>query len=519
MTDTLNSLDPVSRFRSFTRLNDLDQLDPAAATGEKVELRPEALEIAEQFSEKPISPIIISMTIKIVDFLAIPLLGLAIFLAYLSGAHDPTFKYFTPIALSGLLVVIMVQSIDGYDPTALKAPSRPISRAIAGWTVIFAAFTLLSFFMKMGETYSRVWLAGWFLSGMVYFAVSRILLSAKVRKWIDEARLERRAVIVGGGKIAEDLIYSIEHQPHNDVRICGLFDDRSDDRSPPVVAGYPKLGTISELVEFARLAHIDLLIVSLPLTAEGRVVQMLKKLWVLPVDIRLSAHTNKLKFRPRSYSYIGSTPFLDIFDKPLADGGRVSKFLFDKIIGALAILALSPIMLAVAVAVRCTSKGPVLFKQKRYGFNNEMIEIYKFRSMYTEQCDATANKLVTKDDPRVTPVGRFIRKTSLDELPQLFNVMSGTLSLVGPRPHAVSAKAAERLYNDVVDGYFARHKVRPGITGWAQINGWRGETDTREKLKKRVEHDLFYIENWSLWFDLYILFLTPFRLFKTENAY
>jgi lipopolysaccharide/colanic/teichoic acid biosynthesis glycosyltransferase len=162
----------------------------------------------------------------------------------------------------------------------------------------------------------------------------------------------------------------------------------------------------------------------------------------------------------------------------------------------------------------------VLFRQKRYGFNNELIEVYKFRSMYVEQSDATAAKLVTKGDPRVTRVGRFIRKTSLDELPQLFNVVfKGNLSLVGPRPHAVHAKAVDRLYDEAVDGYFARHRVNPGITGWAQINGWRGETDSQEKIQARVEHDLHYIENWSVLFDLYILAMTPVSLLKTENAY
>jgi lipopolysaccharide/colanic/teichoic acid biosynthesis glycosyltransferase len=149
-----------------------------------------------------------------------------------------------------------------------------------------------------------------------------------------------------------------------------------------------------------------------------------------------------------------------------------------------------------------------------------LIEVFKFRSMRTDMLDATASKLVTKGDPRVTRVGRFIRKTSLDELPQLFNVVfKGNLSLIGPRPHAVHAKAANQLYDSVVDGYFARHKVKPGITGWAQVNGWRGETDTEEKIQKRVQFDLEYIENWSVWFDAYILFMTPFALTKTENAY
>jgi lipopolysaccharide/colanic/teichoic acid biosynthesis glycosyltransferase len=176
-------------------------------------------------------------------------------------------------------------------------------------------------------------------------------------------------------------------------------------------------------------------------------------------------------------------------------------------------------MACVALAVKWESKGPVIFKQKRYGFNNELIEIFKFRSMYTDRSDAAAANLVTKDDPRVTKTGRFIRKSSLDELPQLFNVLLGQLSLVGPRPHALQAKAAGTLYDEVVDGYFARHRVKPGITGWAQINGWRGETDTREKLEQRVKHDLEYIDKWSLFFDLYILAKTPISLLKTENAY
>jgi len=177
-------------------------------------------------------------------------------------------------------------------------------------------------------------------------------------------------------------------------------------------------------------------------------------------------------------------------------------------------------MALVALAIKLDSRGPILFRQKRYGFNNELIGVFKFRSMYVDQCDATASKLVTRDDPRVTKVGRFIRKTSLDELPQLFNVVKGDLSLVGPRPHALQAKAADKLYDDVVDGYFARHRVKPGITGWAQINGWRGETDTSEKIQRRVEFDLFYIENWSVLFDLYILLMTPISLLsKKEHAY
>jgi Undecaprenyl-phosphate glucose phosphotransferase len=286
------------------------------------------------------------------------------------------------------------------------------------------------------------------------------------------------------------------------------------------VAGYPKLGNVDDLVVFARRTRIDLVLFTLPISAENRILEMLKKLWVLPVDIRLAAHSNRLRFRPRAYSYVGNVPVLDMFDKPITDWDVVTKALFDKIVGTAALIVAAPLMLLTAIAIKLDSRGPVLFKQQRYGFNNELIEVYKFRSMYVDQCDATAKTLVTKGDPRVTRVGAFIRRTSLDELPQLLNVVfKGNLSLVGPRPHAVHAKAAARLYDEAVDGYFARHRVKPGITGWAQINGWRGETDTQEKILRRVEHDLQYIENWSVLFDLTILARTPIALAKSENAY
>ena len=327
-------------------------------------------------------------------------------------------------------------------------------------------------------------------------------------------------MVVGGGSEGEALIKALSAQRDSGLRILGVFDDRADGRAGTTCAGKPKLGSVDDLVEFARRTRVDLVIFSLPITAEKRLLQMLKKLWVLPVDIRLSAHTNKLRFRPRSYSYIGGVPVLDVFDRPITDWDVVVKWLFDKVVGGLILMALLPAMAVTAVAIKLDTRGPVLFRQKRYGFNNELIKVFKFRSMYTDQSDAMADKLVTRDDPRVTRVGRFIRRTSLDELPQLFNVVfKGNLSLVGPRPHAVHAKAEDRLYDETVDGYFARHRVKPGITGWAQVNGWRGETDNQEKIQRRVEHDLYYIENWSVLLDLYILVVTPFALLKAENAY
>jgi len=475
---------------------------------------------ASLLSSHPISPTILAGFARLFDFVAILACGAIIYVAYVIPRDGFDWGYVAPAFGGAFAAVLFIEIADGYSLAALRRGIPSLPRVFAAWSVVFALFAMIAFLAKIGDDYSRVWVGTWYVAGLVALAGVRLSLASQIRSWAKTGTLERRAVIVGGGESAEALIRALEAQPDNDIRICGVFDDRKDDRSPPVVAGYPKLGTVAELVDFGRIAHIDLLIVSLPITAENRLLQMLKQLWVLPVDIRLSAHTNKLRFRPRAYSFIGALPFFDVFDKPIADWDYLLKRAFDLVVAGLALLVLAPVMIATAIAIRLDSPGPILFKQKRYGFNNELIEVYKFRSMYTDRSDTAAAQLVTREDPRVTRVGRFIRKTSIDELPQLLNVLfKGDLSLVGPRPHALQAKAANRLYDEVVDGYFARHRVKPGITGWAQINGWRGETDTAEKLQQRVDHDLYYIENWSLLFDLKILFLTPFRLFNTESAY
>jgi Undecaprenyl-phosphate glucose phosphotransferase len=465
------------------------------------------------------SPIVLTGLVRIVEFTLIVVTGVLIHPFYVVPAGFAP-VYYAAIALIAMLAIIVFQALDINQVNAFRAPVQQGLRLIGGWTLVFLAALAAIFFLKLEGVFSRAWLLDWYLLGAAVLLIERGALAILVRHLTLKGRLDRRTVVVGGGDAAEQLLRDLARQKDTDLRICGFFDDRTDDRSPDVVAGYPKLGTIDDLVEFARHTRIDLVIFALPITAERRLLEMLRKLWVLPIDIRLAAHTNKLRFRPRSYSYIGSVPMLDVFDKPIADWDVVLKIAFDKIVGTLCLILLSPLFLAVAIAVKATSKGPILFRQKRYGFNNELIEIYKFRSMYVDRLDPTASTLVTRGDPRVTPVGRFIRKTSVDELPQLLNVVfKGNLSLVGPRPHAVHAKAADREYDEVVDGYFARHRVRPGITGWAQVNGWRGETDTPEKIQRRVEHDLYYIENWSILFDIYILAITPFALAKTENAY
>jgi Undecaprenyl-phosphate glucose phosphotransferase len=501
---------------------------PAGAASTRVpslgsrDLSPAARRILELPAMPAYSPIVLAGLVRLVEFLLTAAIGIGLYLAYVFPAYGWQFDAYYPLTALGIAVmaIISLQAADVYQVHAFRSPVSACARLTVAWSLVFLVMVAVAFFAQLGAIFSRVWLAGYFGVGLFALIGFRLFLFSIIQMWTRAGRLDRRTVVVGGGDAGESLIHALDAQKSTDLKLIGLFDDRGEDRSPVVCAGQQKLGSVDDLVEFARKTRVDLVIFSLPISAETRILQMLKKLWVLPVDIRLSAHSNKLKFRPRSYSYIGSVPVLDVFDKPIADWDVVMKILFDKLVGGILLMLAAPVMAAVALAIKLDSRGPVFFKQKRYGFNNELIEVFKFRSMYVEQSDATAAKLVTKDDPRVTKVGRFIRKTSLDELPQLINVVfKGNLSLVGPRPHALHAKAEDRLYDEAVDGYFARHRVKPGITGWAQINGWRGETDTHEKLQRRVEHDLYYIENWSVLFDLYILLMTPFALLKTENAY
>jgi len=481
--------------------------------------------LAERIAAMPVKPtlstVMIEGLVRLLDLVIVLVAGGLVYWLYVGGKVAPPLTYQIAIPAFAIGTLITFQSLQLYPIGALRHFAGSAVRLLGGWTMLFLIALAIIFLLKVGSQISRGWLVGFYLGGGAALLVGRFAAAITIRRLTRSGRLERRTAIVGGGEAGAALIEALEAQPDTGLRICGVFDDRNDARSPDLVAGYPKLGTIDDLVEFARRTKLDLVIFTLPISAEARLLTMLRKLWVLPIDIRLSAHMAKLRFRPRSYSYLGAVPVLDVFDRPIADWDVVVKWLFDKIVGTLALTALAPVMLATAIAIKLDSSGPVFFRQKRYGFNNETVEVLKFRSLRNDMADHTAAKQVTRDDPRVTRVGRFIRKTSIDELPQLINVVfKGDLSLVGPRPHAIHAHTANRAYEQVVDGYFARHKVKPGITGWAQIHGWRGETDTEEKIQRRVEHDLYYIENWSVLLDLYILLKTPFSLLtKNENAY
>jgi Undecaprenyl-phosphate glucose phosphotransferase len=470
-------------------------------------------------TEKTYSSAVITGLVQLVEAALLAAIGGLIYLAYVTGVPN---GFYALVIIGAVLVAnILFNLAQTHRIGAYRTRFKQIGRVLAAWSIVFVVITLGAFFFKVSDLVSRVWMVSWYLLGGVFLIGFRLGVRALINRWTQQGKLKRRTVIVGGGKDSEALIKAITTGAGNDIELFGLFDDRVDERSPDQVAGCPKLGNVSDLVEFARRTQVDLVIVSMPLSAEKRVLAMLKQLWVLPVDIRLSAHMSQLKFKANAYSYVGDVPVFDMADRPISDWSLVFKWTFDKLVALTALILLSPIMIITAIAVKLESPGPVFFKQRRHGFNNEFIDIYKFRSMYHDQADATASKQVSRGgDARVTRVGKFIRKTSIDELPQLFNVLKNEISVVGPRPHAVQAKAANKLYNEAVDGYFARHKVKPGMTGWAQIHGWRGETDTVDKIMNRVNHDLYYIENWTPFLDFYIVMMTPFSLFAhRENAF
>jgi Undecaprenyl-phosphate glucose phosphotransferase len=258
---------------------------------------------------------------------------------------------------------------------------------------------------------------------------------------------------------------------------------------------------------------------ALPWTAEARIHQIVDKIRRLTANIHLSPDLVGHSFPQSSFVWRDGIYAFNVASKPLDGWNFVAKTFEDKVVAFCALVVLLPIFALAAAAIKLDSPGPVLFRQKRYGFNGALIEVYKFRTMYHERRDDHAETLTTRADPRVTRVGRFLRRFSIDEIPQLLNVLEGNMSVVGPRPHAVKAKAAGKLYGDAVEKYAERHKIRPGITGWAQVSGWRGETDTQEKLRRRVECDIYYMENWSILFDVRIMLLTIVVVLFGKEAY
>ena len=463
-----------------------------------------------------LSPGVVVGLLRVAEALVVLVAGI---LAYLTRYHElqdfGTLEVYAGV-LAMLLATNIFQLAGLYDFTQLTNLFAQSGRLLLAWSAVVLSLLALGFMTKVPlvDT-SRLWVGLWFVYAFFGMFVCRLLLKHRIQRWQQRGRLTRNVLILGAGEHGQRLVDHFERHAGAGERILGLFDDRTD-RVPSEVGGYPVLGNIEDLIGFARKMPIDQVIVALPGDAEDRVLNCMKKLRSLPVNVRLCTDLIGFHLPHRQVSHLGGVPMLNVFERPLAGWSYIVKTMEDRVLAGAILAVIAPLFLLIALAIRLTSRGPVLFRQKRFGFNNEVIEVYKFRTMFTDQCDYGSFRQATRDDPRVTRVGRFLRRTSLDELPQFINVLRGTMSIVGPRPHPISMN---EQYSRLIDEYLARHKVKPGITGWAQVNGLRGETETLDKMEARVRYDLYYIENWSLLFDLRIIARTLMVGFNDKNAY
>ena len=450
--------------------------------------------------------------------------GIAIF-----GTGVATMQWHSSIVdwrLEGLVVLLgsllglnflHLAGADRFNQFADLGPS--IGRALLGWLLTLGALFLVTLLVEPLTAANGPWIALWFSGGVVLLVTSRVVLHQQMKIWSRAGRLGEVVAIVGAGPIAQRLLRSMNApQTQGGPRIFGVYDDQAP-ALPQRCMGHAILGSVDQLVRDVRVHGIDTVIVALPSTSDHLLVETLNKLSLVPIDVKLCPGEFAVRLGTLQASHIGGHTFLNVIDRPLRDWRWIAKSVEDRLLGALILMLIAPVMMAIALLIKLDSPGPVLFRQKRYGFNNQLIEVLKFRTMYQEMSDSNAERLTERNDPRITRVGAFLRRTSLDELPQFLNVLRGDMSIVGPRPHALSAKAGALLYPEAVKYYDARHRMKPGITGWAQVNGWRGETDTLAQIRKRVEHDLFYIEHWSVTLDLQIIARTILGGFTGRNAF
>lgn len=367
----------------------------------------------------------------------------------------------------------------------------------------------------------RAWVLTWLLPSITFTLAARVLLARQLSRLESSGVLSQSIAVVGAGPIADRLIRHLLDKRPGKIELLGVFDDRGSRNDGRM---FHPIGTIADLLELGKTRPIDWILVALPATADDRVLEIVHTLKTLSVPVGLAPESVGLKLPNQVINFVGQgLPVTMLADRPIRKWDAVIKKAEDLILGGLITLALLPLLAIVALLIRMDSPGPILFKQRRHAWNNSEFFIYKFRTMRWEpdsaQAAAGVIQQTLRDDPRITRLGHILRKTSIDELPQLFNVLQGDMSLVGPRPHAVNMRTEQRLGHEIVDTYAHRHRVKPGITGWSQVNGSRGATDTVEQLRRRVELDLYYVENWSLWLDIRILFMTVITVLRGNDAY
>ncbi len=418
----------------------------------------------------------------------------------------------------GVLALLSFNLTGLYRFGTILRPASQIGRITAICLIVFLFLITLGFALKVLIEFSRVWAFSWLGASVVLLIVARFMIAGLLVRSARAGRLTRNIVIYGAGETGMRLVEYIQglNEPWN--RVTAIFDERIS-RVPESCYGHVVQGGLDALVEHARLHRTDEILIALPWSSPDRVYEVMRALLPLPAIVRVAPELESLDLMSHKVSSQYGIPMLTLTEKPVSGWSALSKSLLDYMLAILLLLPALPLMAIIALGIKLESRGPVFFKQDRFGFNNDLVKVLKFRTMHSEQCDQAADALTTRDDPRVTRLGGLLRRLSLDELPQLFNVLRGEMSVVGPRPHALQAKAGGKLYEQVADGYAIRHKVKPGITGWAQVNGWRGKTETEEDLLHRVEHDLYYIDNWSVLFDLYIVARTFGSVLSGKNSY
>lgn len=415
--------------------------------------------------------------------------------------------------LACIVIFAVGEAVGIYRPSRGRSANEEVGLCTLAWTVAFIVLILIGVFTKQIDSFARSTILSWFLIGGLSLIASHMAVRS-VLEWLGKNGFGvRNAAIVGANKLGYDIAKNAKIASDSGVNIVGFYDDRNAERRLEKDADLPAFcGNISQLLEKVHANEIDTVLITLPMRAEKRIQTLLDQLGNTTASVYIVPDFFVFELLHSRWTHVGGLPVVSVFESPMYGVDGWLKRLLDLSLSLVGCILVSPILLICAVLVRLSSPGPIFFRQKRYGLDGKEILVWKFRSMYT--CDnGPVVKQATKNDPRVTPVGRILRRTSLDELPQLFNVIEGSMSLVGPRPHA---NAHNEQFRKLIRGYMMRHKVKPGITGLAQVEGSRGETDTIEKMEARIALDHRYIREWSLWVDIKILFKTIFVVVQKE---
>jgi len=423
-------------------------------------------------------------------------------------------NYLAVMVLGTGLAVILLPATGAYQSWQGSSNWRDIGNTLPGLVTAAVLLMVLGTLTKTTADFSRLWMGYWFLMSIAALFLFRGLVNVMATYY---ERAPGRVLIVGDGDFARSVADKARSRERGGWRINGFVSLAGDKAGKSASQGVPRL-SLDEMEALvtrpdSEVDEVWIAMDSADAERQGEVIQLLQGACV---SVRYFPDLSTLALLNHVPSEVGGMTAIDLTASPLSGHNSVTKFLLDKLVSLFALLILSPVFLLIALAIRYDSEGPVLFRQKRHGWDGRIIEVLKFRTMYYRVDFQAGQKQATSEDRRVTRVGRFLRRTSLDELPQFFNVLRGDMSVVGPRPHPV---ALNENYMRRIDAYMQRHRVKPGITGWAQIHGLRGETETLEKMQRRVEYDLFYIEHWSLWLDLKIILLTLIKGWAGKSAY